>query len=275
MTRRQAPQHPERSKLLRPLAQAERQVSEQIAKGEAMQESLLITPIATLAEDRKRWSDYTSELLLRICSSDELSRQFKAAASVAIRMNPSQAEQRGYEVNRIKYQIAALRSILEKLPLFENVAQEIISREPPPSAREVFLVHGRDDAAKSEVARFLEHIELHPIILHEQADRGRTIIEKFEDHSAEAGFAVVLLTPDDEGALVGEKPARRARQNVVFELGYFIGKLTRSRVCALKLNDVEEPSDLKGILYTTLLTLLADGSLSSHLNSRRHSLMWI
>ena len=113
------------------------------------------------------------------------------------------------------------------------------------------FVHGRDDAAKLAVARYLEKLELHPIILHEQADRGRTIIQKFEDHS-DVGFAVVLLTPDDDGALHGDPLRQRARQNVVFELGYFRGKLGRERVCALKADGVEEPSDLHGVLYVPL-----------------------
>lgn len=102
------------------------------------------------------------------------------------------------------------------------------------------------------MARFLEQLGLKPIILHEQPDKGRTIIEKFEAH-ANVGFAVVLLTPDDDGGLAGSGSlAPRARQNVILELGYFIGKLGRSRVCALKAPVVEEPSDMTGVLYVPL-----------------------
>jgi predicted nucleotide-binding protein len=86
-----------------------------------------------------------------------------------------------------------------------------------------------------------------PVILHEQANQSRTVIEKIEAHS-DVGFAVVLLTPDDEGNLGGEKPRPRARQNVLLELGYFIGKLTRSRVCTLKVGDIEIPSDWRGVI---------------------------
>jgi predicted nucleotide-binding protein len=112
----------------------------------------------------------------------------------------------------------------------------------------VFIVHGHDEGAKQAVARFLERLKLRPVILHEEADRGRTIIEKFQDHSV-VGFAVILLTPDDEGRLLGGELKPRARQNVIMELGYFIGTLGRSRVCALKVGSVEEPSDLHGVLY--------------------------
>lgn len=120
-------------------------------------------------------------------------------------------------------------------------------------SKEVFIVHGRDNEAKETVARFLEQLELTPVILHEQPNQGKTIIEKFEFH-AQPSCAVVLLTPDDAGALQGDennlKP--RARQNVIFELGFFIGSLGRERVCALTKGDVELPSDYEGVVYIPL-----------------------
>jgi predicted nucleotide-binding protein len=117
--------------------------------------------------------------------------------------------------------------------------------------RKVFVVHGHDEAAKQEVARFLEKLQLEPIVLHEQPNRGQTIIEKFEKHAAEAGFAIVLLTPDDMGFRVGQAEAARprARQNVVLELGVFLSKLSRQNVVALMKGDVEVPSDLHGVIY--------------------------
>lgn len=105
----------------------------------------------------------------------------------------------------------------------------------PITSRRVFLVHGRDEATKEAAARFLEKLQLEPVILHEQPNNGRTIIEKFTDYS-NVGFAVILLTGDDRGGLKDEpfeKQKPRARQNVLFELGFFVGKLTRTRVCAL------------------------------------------
>lgn len=113
--------------------------------------------------------------------------------------------------------------------------------------RKVFIVHGRDDGPREAVARFLERLGFEPVILHERANRGRTIIEKVEGHS-DVGFAVILLTPDDEGNLVGEVPQKRARQNVLLELGYFIGKLSRQRVCTFKVGDLEIPSDWHGVV---------------------------
>lgn len=115
----------------------------------------------------------------------------------------------------------------------------------------VFIVHGHDGEAREAVARYLEKIGFAPIILHEQANRGRTVIEKVEANS-DVGFAVVLLTPDDEGCKKGETPEPRARQNVLLELGYFIGKLGRDRVCAFQRGTVNIPSDFAGVVWTVM-----------------------
>ncbi|MCY4352239.1 MAG: nucleotide-binding protein [Gemmatimonadetes bacterium] len=120
----------------------------------------------------------------------------------------------------------------------------------PEHLRDVFIIHGRDEGTKETVARFISQLQLNPIILHEQPNQGQTIIEKFERH-AEVAFAIALLTPDDTGGLAGEEQSHkpRARQNVIFELGYFTGKLDRGQVCALKGENVEIPSDYDGVLY--------------------------
>ncbi|SHN27901.1 Predicted nucleotide-binding protein containing TIR-like domain [Pseudomonas asturiensis] len=121
------------------------------------------------------------------------------------------------------------------------------------NSRRVFVVHGHDETAMHGLARFLEKLGLEAIILKEQPDQGRTIIEKFEATAGDVGFAVVLLTPDDVGASVkAETSDARARQNVIFELGYFAGKLGRGRVCLLRKGQVEIPSDLYGVIYTEM-----------------------
>ncbi|MCX7922032.1 MAG: DUF3578 domain-containing protein [Clostridia bacterium] len=117
----------------------------------------------------------------------------------------------------------------------------------------IFIVHGRNEVYKEKAARLLEKLDLEPIILHEQTNKSRTIIEKFESYS-DVKYAIVLLTPDDEGKLTKTSSdlKGRARQNVIFELGYFIGKLGRDRVCSLYLDDVELPSDISGVTYIEL-----------------------
>jgi predicted nucleotide-binding protein len=119
-----------------------------------------------------------------------------------------------------------------------------------PLARKAFVVHGHDNEMKEAVARFLERLGLAPIILHEQASAGATVIEKIEKN-ADVGFAVVLLSPDDVGARASdrEKLNPRARQNVLLELGYFLGRLGRNRVVAILRGKLEVPSDLEGVVY--------------------------
>jgi hypothetical protein len=116
--------------------------------------------------------------------------------------------------------------------------------------RKIFLVHGHADEVKQTVAEFMRSLGLEVIILHEEANEGQTIVEKFEKH-ANVGFAIVLLTPDDFGrsAKHPDKTQLRARQNVILELGIFIGKLGRKRVCPLYVDGVELPSDIHGVLY--------------------------
>lgn len=134
------------------------------------------------------------------------------------------------------------------LPSFGTVGLEPFAMEL--DNRKIFLVHGHADETKNIVAKFLRSLGLEVIILHEQANQGQTIVEKFEKHS-DVGFAVVLLTPDDFGGSVKhpEQARRRARQNVILELGIFIGKLGRERVCPLYVEEVELPSDIHGVLY--------------------------
>lgn len=116
----------------------------------------------------------------------------------------------------------------------------------------VFLVHGHDSALKTEVARFIENQNIEVIILHEQANRGSTtIIEKIESYS-NVGFAIILYTPCDVGKSMQESDSDfkpRARQNVIFEHGYFTAKLGRSRVSALLKGSVEIPNDFSGVVY--------------------------
>ena len=116
------------------------------------------------------------------------------------------------------------------------------SRTISPNRPKVFIVHGHEELPKVQLANFLYQKGLEPIILHEQANGGRTLIEKLEKGSSDVQYAFILLTPDDhcDGYL-------RSRQNVILELGFFWGKLGRGRVCCLSKGEVELPSDMHGI----------------------------
>lgn len=148
----------------------------------------------------------------------------------------------------------AIRFLEEEITDAElSGAASAVAETSEKASRKVFVVHGHDHGAKDAVARFLDKLELKAIILQEQPDRGMTIIEKFEAYANEVGFAVVLLTPDDiGGAILADAPTSRARQNVIFELGYFVGKLGRGKACLMRKGDVEIPSDLYGVIYTNI-----------------------
>jgi predicted nucleotide-binding protein len=130
----------------------------------------------------------------------------------------------------------------------KNTAEHIST--PELDLSKVFIVHGHDDLLKNEVARFIEKLNLEAIILHEKASSGKTIIEKIEEYS-NVGFGIVLYTACDVGAKKEENLTlqNRARQNVVFEHGFLIGKIRRQNVCALVKGDIEKPNDISGVVY--------------------------
>jgi predicted nucleotide-binding protein len=205
-------------------------------------------------EEQEKWRAYNRELLSRqLFTTDEYADEYRGSfklihvagdrydtpslTAFAARLNYS-----------ITNQVACLESIVERLELINEVMTE---RFAVSDRSKIFVVHGHDEGALQAMARFLEGIGLQAIILREQPDRGRTTIEKFEACSVEVGFTVVLLTPDDlGGATAAPEQAARARQNVIFELGYFVGSLGRGRACLLRKGNVEIPSDLFGVIYT-------------------------
>lgn len=141
-----------------------------------------------------------------------------------------------------------------------EIKEEMLEKGAEPAAdihtdlshqnNKVFVVHGHDEALREKVARLLEKQGLEAIILSEQANKGKTIIEKFEENS-DVGAAICLFTGDDIGKEKSEAVEKqRARQNVVYEAGYFMGKLGRDRVIMLVEKDIELPSDLQGVVYT-------------------------
>ena len=148
---------------------------------------------------------------------------------------------------------ALLESMIHEIDEYWPEDSDVTTVAEPLVSNQVFVVHGRDEAATQTVARFLESLDLEPVILQEQPNASRTIIEKFEDYS-QVGFAVILCTPDDIGALVTEQEnlKSRPRQNVVLEWGFFLGRLGRGRVCALLKGDVEIPSDYSGVVYVEM-----------------------
>lgn len=175
--------------------------------------------------------------------------------------DPEQMQQYGYFYSSGTKVMTGISSLVSAviIPFARDYKSYVLSNgnsKPKliiPNSNKIFIVHGHDEGALQSLARFLEKLKLEVIILKEQPNQGRTIIEKYEQSAEEVGFAVVLLTPDDVGAATSVSDQQhRARQNVVFELGYFAGKLGRGRVCLLRKGDVEMPSDLFGVVYTEM-----------------------
>lgn len=209
--------------------------------------------LAHARKDQHIWSDYNATLLSTLFDDstfvDEYSR-IRITSSIS-------GQDLEYNVNEFRKDIAVnivrLESILERLELIpEDLNEQSFNK--PLSGNKVFIVHGHDEAARESVARFIERIELTSIILHERPNSGRTIIEKFEQEAADIGFSIILLTPDDfvtSGSSPND-PKNRARQNVIFELGYFMGKLGRQRVALMYKGELELPSDIFGIVYVPM-----------------------
>lgn len=161
------------------------------------------------------------------------------------------AEGKEQSIGLLKQAIRGLEETLESRGGHAPAAIQPTTAQRDTDSRKIFVVHGHDEGARESVARFISKLGFEPIILHEQANKGRTVIEKVEAHG-NVRFAVVVLTPDDEGCEIGGKPRPRARQNVVLELGYFIGRLSRENVCALRRGDIEIPSDFAGVVYESM-----------------------
>ena len=193
------------------------------------------------------WSQYNTDLLIRLFGGPALTGYISFDSDFLMLAWEDDPDE--YQTNMAR-SINSLEGICKRLELYAEPSETSEST----FGKEIFIVHGHDDEAKETVTRFVENFGIEATILHEQANRGQTIPEKFEEHAGEAGFAIILLTPDDIGASKDEsdKLKPRARQNVVLELGYFWGRLGRGRVCVLHKGGVELPSDMQGLLYVPM-----------------------
>ncbi len=250
-------------RLVKPRSELRAQIAERIVKGKAIRDSqiTLLEHLEAADSERGKWDRYNTELLERSFDNSAPADEYSFFGVSVGNLN-SNFPRRIDEFKRaITDKIERLESLSDRLDLIPeaDIASTLSSVAAPAKlGRKVFVVHGQDEGAKLAAVRFLEKLGLIPVVLHEQPDSGMTIIEKFEEHASDVAFAVVLLTPDDLGASI-DQPINlhaRARQNVVFELGYFTGKLGRSRVRALYKGDLELPSNYQGVLY---LPLTPDG----------------
>jgi predicted nucleotide-binding protein len=258
MPPKNAPSQPaalSRTVLAQPRVQVEQQIGERIRQGAEMQErpKQNLDDLVKYVTDIQKWRSFNLDLLTN-SFTDETTRNeyYRSARESFVDTCPSVISVIGIAgvSASVDKQILTLESILERLAFYE----EPTARARPTEAKDrskIFVVHGHDEGALQAMARSLETVGLQAIVLREQPDQGYTTIEKFEARASEVGFAVALLTPDDLGGpLAASEQAARARQNVIFELGYFVGSLGRGRACLLRKGDVEIPSDLFGVIYT-------------------------
>ncbi|MEN9572204.1 MAG: hypothetical protein RL514_59 [Verrucomicrobiota bacterium] len=193
----------------------------------------------------QRWMSKGTKWLRKNLQESGLANEFLTIGAV----HRDSTSLRTSDVAKVQRGLKVLLKAQELLPFLKEDAHPSVPR--PENSKRVFIVHGHNDSLKLAAARLVEKLGLVPVILHEQPNKGRTIIEKFLDHS-DVAFALVLLTDDDKG---GPKASPldsyqfRARQNVILELGFFIGRLDRQRVAAIYQAGVEVPSDYSGVVF--------------------------
>ena len=206
-------------------------------------------------DDIIAWRSTTTEVVIRAFGSHSRNVDEITAIIDIIYDHTTEHQAEMSRRENLSRSIKVLESCIEQLEMFNPPAEsKQVPMEKPTTSLDVFVVHGREESKREAVARFLEKLNLRPVILHEQPSLGRTLIEKLEGQ-ASVGFAVVILTGDDRGGPIEQATDAvqpRARQNVVFEHGYFIGRLGRKRVCALYQEGVELPSDFAGVVYIPL-----------------------
>lgn len=245
------------------------QIQELIDEGEKFTFSNFCYPHMNRAyggEDRPEWLTWKTRslnLTMKIAAPDSPATTL---AKTAIGITTSGNRPKHFErLKETMIQALKLAAQSIKKDAFGELKKETSESSTIVPSNKVFVVHGHDLNLKMEVENFLIEIGLEPIILHKKPDQGQTIIEKFEKHS-DVGYAFVLLTPDEIAYTINQEDIpdserekeERARPNVIFEFGYFAGRLGRNRVCCLYKEGVVVPSDLKGLLYKQIRTSIKE-----------------
>jgi predicted nucleotide-binding protein len=247
--------------------EAKSKLQDRIQKGSELKQ-ISVNSLETLDAARNnyyKWSSFNKELLKRIFTTEEHSIEYSRDLGVFFggRGEPSVHDKLNdlhKDIDQKNYRLDSIIERLELIPLKQMASLPISNADKSvrfnTKNKKVFVVHGHDEIAKTNLEIFLREIGLEPVVLHRQADEGLTIIEKFEKHS-DVGYAFILLTPDEIAYIKADeskedserKKESRSRPNVIFEFGYFVGKLGRSRVCCLYTGDVSLPSDVSGMIY--------------------------
>jgi Predicted nucleotide-binding protein containing TIR-like domain len=245
-------------------SQAEEILAEQRTQGQGLVESAKQIQIEAAYKDwrhdRDRWIDLTEAALRYIYGREDEANEFDKATHPVMHFAAAWPELLKSSCGYVDSGVHKLISFTDRLRFVSETATVEINEGAKAAHTHktgesvIFLVHGRDHGKRDTVARFLQNAGPgdKPIILDELANRGRTLVEKLEQHGDDSKYAVVLLTGDDEGGLTGTPAQPRARQNVILELGWFCGLIGRERVAVLHEPGVELPSDIDGLAYIPL-----------------------
>lgn len=242
-----------------------KELKERIELGKEMfhREIKRIDELDSLQKEYIDWNDFNIELLKWAFSDSENQYGYKYSklnemAGFMDSMKRIDRSQPAYKLKlargKIENSMNYLERLVNKLPLLPTSDKiEKFQTSERDFTNVGFIVHGHNDILKLEVARFLEKdLSKSAIILHEQASQGRTVIEKFENYS-DVDFAIALWTNDDLGKVKDSQDLMpRARQNVIFETGFFIGKIGRENVIILHESGIEIPSDYSGVVYVAM-----------------------
>lgn len=241
-----------------------RVLDERIAIGDKIYNQQITTQDAFKKnrDDFSNWNDYNSEYLKHAFNKEynEYKKRYDDAGTFPFAIigggTSSPTEELKKFKDKVNSKLDNLKKLRAKTDLLKSTTQEkvvVSEKSIVLDKSQVFIVHGHDDEAKTKTARFIEKLGLKSIILHEQASGSKTVIEKIEAYS-NVGFGIILYTACDIGAKAEESPKykSRARQNVVFEHGFLIGKIGRENVCALVKGDIETPNDISGVVYVKM-----------------------
>jgi predicted nucleotide-binding protein len=256
----QSPPPPGESVLRIPKADAENILRERISLGRkiALEAKLYAENLDRLQDLVDDWQDYNRTWLNKNLGGEAAAGyQAVCDARYTTGIGPVRVWTTGSYRKEIEANVAKLQSIHERLDMWVPIANTATGTrrgEDPSPGAPIFIVHGHDTLRAESVARTVEQVtRCGTIILREQPDSGRTLIEKFEQHADQVSYAIIVLTADDKGCEAHRTDSRpRGRQNVIFEMGYFYALLGRDRVSVLIQSGVEKPSDVDGIVYITL-----------------------
>lgn len=251
------------TELIKAKDEFERDLEKRVLLGEELYSRQIQTQpeFVSLKEDYYSWSDYNLEYLKHSFNKEynEYRKSYDDVGSFffgALGGRQSPAQELKELKDKINNKVKNLKKLLAKTDLLKvnsGVVDSVEVEKIELNKSQVFIVHGHDEEAKTKTARFVENLGFEAIILHEQASSSKTIIEKIEEYS-NVGFGIVLYTPCDVGAKNIDNPnlKTRARQNVIFEHGFLIGKIGRNNVCAIVKGAIETPNDISGVVYVSM-----------------------